>query len=95
MMSLSTDWTLTLNIGNFRCQGNILVRIDITKGNVIDIMSDNFGNNPTKWRRWWNVGKNNKLADYCSVKSGYQTPHLNEKSINICVSKEYKWIQWK
>ena len=48
MMSLSTDWTLTLNIGNFRCQGNILVRINMTKGNVIDIMFDNFGNNPTK-----------------------------------------------
>ena len=51
MMSLSTDWTLTLNIGNFRCQGNILVRISMTKGNVTDIMSDNFGNNPTKWKQ--------------------------------------------
>jgi len=48
MMSLSIDWTLTLNIGNFRCQGNILVRISMTKGKVIDIMSDNFGNNSTK-----------------------------------------------
>ena len=51
MMSLSTDWTLTLNIGNFRCQGNVLVRINMTKGNVIDITFDNFGNNPTKWKQ--------------------------------------------
>lgn len=44
----STDWPLTLNIGNFRCEKIILVRISVTKEKVIDIMSDNLGNSPTK-----------------------------------------------
>lgn len=44
----STDWPLTLNIGNFRCEKIILVRISVTKEKVIDITSDNLGNSPTK-----------------------------------------------
>lgn len=44
----STDWPLTLNIGNFRCEKIILVRISVTKEKVIDITSANLGNSPTK-----------------------------------------------